>query len=186
MDVYAALESNTYCDRNVYRGDLINTLDTLLSKKSLDYVLVELNGLADPSAMIRTFWVDDGLGSLVSLHQTIALVDVKSFPKRMKNQGKAMEELKESVLLKDQEPCEFSESELLTRQLIYADKILLNKIDLLAEETRAHYISDLKDLIREVNPSAELIETTYSQASLDQLITKSDQAPLKPDKHCEC
>jgi G3E family GTPase len=31
-------------------------------------VLVELNGLADPMALIRTFWVDDGLGSLVTLH----------------------------------------------------------------------------------------------------------------------
>jgi len=31
------------------RGDLINTLDALLEKKLLDYVLVELNGLADPS-----------------------------------------------------------------------------------------------------------------------------------------
>jgi G3E family GTPase len=47
---------------------LINTLDTLLEKKPLDYVLVELNGLADPMALIRTFWVDDGLGSLVTLH----------------------------------------------------------------------------------------------------------------------
>jgi G3E family GTPase len=43
-------------------------LDTLLSKKHLDYVLVEMNGLADPSAIIQTFWVDDGLGSLVTLY----------------------------------------------------------------------------------------------------------------------
>jgi G3E family GTPase len=64
----------------LFRGDLINTLDNLLSKKQLEYVLVEMNGLADPSSIIRTFWVDDGLGSLVNLHQTIALVDAKSFP----------------------------------------------------------------------------------------------------------
>jgi len=50
------------------KGDLINTLDTLLEKRPLEYVLVELNGLADPMALIRTFWVDDGLGSLVTLH----------------------------------------------------------------------------------------------------------------------
>ena len=50
------------------KGELINTLDTLLSKRKLDYVLVEMNGLADPSAVIQTFWVDDGLGSLVVLY----------------------------------------------------------------------------------------------------------------------
>ena len=66
----------------IYRGDLINTLDTLLEKKrgQIDYVVVEMNGLADPSAIIQMFWVDDGLGSLVTLHQTVALVDSKSFP----------------------------------------------------------------------------------------------------------
>ena len=66
MVVSAALGSkDTIVTISLYRGDLINTLDTLLAKKHLDYVLVELNGLADPSSIIQTFWVDDGLGSLV-------------------------------------------------------------------------------------------------------------------------
>lgn len=47
---------------------MINTLDSLLSKRPLDYVLIEMNGLADPCVIIETFWVDDGLGSLVTLH----------------------------------------------------------------------------------------------------------------------
>ena len=67
MDVSAAHQSkgSRYYD---IRGDLINTLDSLLSKKHLDFVLVELNGLADPSQIIHTFWVNEGMGSLIELH----------------------------------------------------------------------------------------------------------------------
>jgi len=68
MAVFAAPESKYHKHNDRYRGDLINTLDSLLSKKRLEYVLVEMNGLADPSAIIQTFWVDEGLGSLVKLH----------------------------------------------------------------------------------------------------------------------
>jgi G3E family GTPase len=84
MDAYAALES-IHNINYLFRGDMINTLDTLLSKRHLDYVLIEMNGLADPSAIIQTFWVDEGLGSLVRLHQTVALVDCKSFPLKLTN-----------------------------------------------------------------------------------------------------
>lgn len=135
MDVYAALESKE-SKHYLYRGDLINTLDTLLEKKpgQIDYVLVEMNGLADPSAIIQMFWVDDGLGSLVTLHQTVALVDSKSFPQKLKNDNYIKGEgIEKSVLYKTDEVSSFTESELLFRQLIYADKILLNKTDLVKD-----------------------------------------------------
>ena len=51
------------------RNDLINTLDSLLEKKkNIDYILVETNGLSEPSALIKTFWLDDGLFSKVEYH----------------------------------------------------------------------------------------------------------------------
>jgi G3E family GTPase len=53
-----------------------------------------MNGLADPSAIIQTFWVDDGLGSLVRLHQTVALIDAKNFPSKFKSEELAKEERK--------------------------------------------------------------------------------------------
>lgn len=71
-----------------YRGDLINTLDTLLTakKNDIDYILVETNGLSDPSTIIKTFWLDDGLGSHVKLHSCIILIDAKSFINKINNE----------------------------------------------------------------------------------------------------
>ena len=95
------------------RGDLINTLDALLEKKRLDYVLVELNGLADPSQIIHTFWVDDGQGSLIELHQVVALVDAKSFAKKL--ESTTILSQADSGALTDKEDSKFPENELLLR-----------------------------------------------------------------------
>ncbi len=67
------------------KDDLINTLDNLLEKKSLEYILIEANGLADTSQLVQSFWLDDGLGSKVKLEQTIALIDCNHFVKNLEN-----------------------------------------------------------------------------------------------------
>jgi G3E family GTPase len=124
---------------------LINTLDTLLEKRPFEYVLVELNGLADPMALIRTFWVDDGLGSLVTLHQTITLVDSKSFASKLTSS----DIVTRLESMKVEGDSEFPESELLVRQLVYADKVILNKTDLVQDQ---EIIQDIKRVIAKVNP----------------------------------
>lgn len=68
MVVSAALLSNLF-NQNPYRNDLINTLDSLLQKRTdIEYILVETNGLSEPSSLIKTFWLDDGLMSRVQYH----------------------------------------------------------------------------------------------------------------------
>lgn len=76
--------------------------------------------------------------------------------------------------LLSEEQSQFTESELLLRQLIYADKILLNKIDLLSSEEKDTELAYIKECIESVNPNAIIQPSTYSQAALDFLIEKSD------------
>ena len=65
------------------KDDLISTLDVLLEnkKQEIEYILVETNGLADSSQLIKTFWLDEGMGSKVQLFQTIAIIDTINFRK---------------------------------------------------------------------------------------------------------
>ncbi len=66
------------------KDDLINTLDSLLEKKhDIEYILVETNGLADSSQLVQTFWLDEGVGSKVQLHQTITVIDAVHFGKHV-------------------------------------------------------------------------------------------------------
>jgi G3E family GTPase len=105
------------------RDDLIATLDALLEKKhDIEYILVEANGLADPGAIISTFWLDEGLESKIELLQTIVVANAKDFNSKMQNRE-----------LVDTKDSKFSESDLLLRQLIQADKMLINKTDLLGK-----------------------------------------------------
>eukprot|EP00347_Sterkiella_histriomuscorum_P011440 403372445 len=147
------------------KDDLILTLDTLLEKKpELEYILVETNGLADPSQVIQTFWVDDGLCSKIVLHQTIGVIDTVNFETKMQNHA---------LVKNEDEPAQFSESDLLLRQLIYADKILLNKIDLIQEDKKDGLLKSIREKVKVLNPQADLQESSYSQTGLEFLTEKN-------------
>ena len=109
------------------KDDLIQTLDSMLEKNQqagrlkLDYIIIETNGLADPCQLVQTFWLDDYLMSKVSFHSCICLVDCSNF----------LQKLSEA---ETKEKADFPENELLVRQLVYADKLLLNKCDLASAE----------------------------------------------------
>lgn len=67
-----------------------------------------------------------------------------------------------------------SEESLLKSQLIFADKILLNKIDLLADKKKEE-LDFIRHCINEVNITAEVIETTYAKMPLEFLIEKNEE-----------
>ena len=83
----------------------------------LDYIIVETNGLADPCQLIQTFWLDDHLMSKVQFHSCICLIDTSNYSKAINSSSITS-------------MAEFPENELLVRQLVFADKILLNKTDI--------------------------------------------------------
>ncbi|CDW78263.1 UNKNOWN [Stylonychia lemnae] len=160
------------------KDDLIITLDTLLEKKpELDYILVETSGLADPCQVIQTFWVDDGLNSKIELLQTVGVIDTFNFNKKLESTHVLYDELNK--------PIEFTEKDLLYRQLIYADQIILNKIDLIGEEKDA-ILERIKKIINALNPQVKYLESTYSQMPLDNLIQIDTKQQIRQiqDQNC--
>ena len=87
----------------------------------LDYIIIETNGLADPCQLVQTFWLDDYLMNKVSFHSCICLIDSSNF-------------LQKLSVAETKEKADYPENELLVRQLVYADKLLLNKCDLASAE----------------------------------------------------
>ena len=96
--------------------------------------------------------------SKVSFHSCVCLIDVPNFQKSLAKETK-------------QETADFPENELLLRQLVFADKILLNKADLASEAQ----LSQVKLAIQKTNQTATTHVTSYSNVSLELLIEKPEQ-----------
>mmetsp|Transcript_11818 Transcript_11818/g.15418 ORF Transcript_11818/g.15418 Transcript_11818/m.15418 type:complete len:399 (+) Transcript_11818:147-1343(+) len=131
------------------RGDLVKALKSLYSKvEKFDGVIIETTGLADPAPVVQTFFVDETVQTHYKLDSVITVVDAKYILERMA-----------------EEKPEGAENEAV-EQVAFADKILLNKVDLVDEEMKVK----IKKEIKKINPAAPVVETQYSKISPKEVL----------------
>ncbi len=107
-------ELNNGCICCSIKDDLVATLEQLvLHKDSFDYILIETTGVANPGPVIATFWSDDELGSCLRLDGVVGLVDSLNLESYLASPTTASD---------------------VRMQIAYADRILLNKSDLISDE----------------------------------------------------
>ena len=105
-------EMSNGCICCTVRGDLIRVLNNLNKRRDkFDYVLVETTGLADPGPVAQTFFMDDELRAEYALDGIVTLVDAAHIDQQL---GRSDES---------------------TEQIAFADVLLLNKTDLVNDET---------------------------------------------------
>ena len=115
------------------RGDLVVALKNLYAKiAQFDAVIIETTGLADPAPVAQTFFVDDDIQSKFTLDGIITVTDAKHIRMRL-----------------DDEKPEGVENEAV-EQVAFADRILLNKTDLVEESE----LPDIEARIKTINPCA--------------------------------
>ena len=124
------------------RSDLIVVLKRLLitEKRKFDGIIIETTGLADPAPVAQTFFVDEKIEKLTTLDAIITVVDAKHIIQHL-----------------DQVKPEGVENESV-EQVAFADKLLLNKTDLVNSEE----LAQVRSRLRALNPSAEIIECQNS------------------------
>ena len=131
------------------RGDLTETLDRMYDRiRDFDGVLIETTGLADPAPVAQTFFVDDRVSQRYKLDGIVTVVDAKHVVRHIE------EEKPEGV---ENEAVE---------QLAFADRIMLNKIDLVSENE----LSDVETKIKVINGSAPIYHTENSLIEPKELI----------------
>ncbi|KAI8893299.1 CobW/HypB/UreG, nucleotide-binding domain-containing protein [Globomyces pollinis-pini] len=124
----------------------VKAIENLLLKNAhFDYVLLETTGLADPGPIASMFWLDDALQSELYLDGIVTVVDSKYISKYLgeKKQEGSINEA--------------------TKQIALADRIILNKIDLIDEETRVNLEIQLKS----INSVAVIERVTRSNVPID-------------------
>ena len=141
-------EMNNGCICCTVRGDLIRILGNLMRRKDkFDQILIETTGLADPAPVAQTFFVDDEMAAQLKLDAIVTVVDAKHLLPHLDEETDGVE------------------NEAL-EQLAFADRIVLNKIDLADDDE----LSEVESRIQEVNPLAPIIRTQHGKVNLDAIL----------------
>ena len=123
------------------RGDLTDMLKKMHERiKDFDGVLIETTGLADPAPVAQTFFVDDDIVDKYKLDGIITVADAKHIIQHL-----------------DEEKPEGVENESV-EQIAFADRIMLNKIDLVSEEE----LEEVESKIKSINRFAPMYHTENS------------------------
>ena len=125
-------EMSNGCICCTVRGDLIRVLNNLNKRRDkFDYVLVETTGLADPGPVAQTFFMDDDLRSDYALDGIVTLVDAAHIEQQL---GRSDES---------------------TEQIAFADVLVLNKTDLVNDES----LDSLEARLRGMNRMARVVRS---------------------------
>jgi len=142
-------EMNNGCICCTVRGDLIRILSKLFRRKAtLDAIIVETTGLADPGPVIQTFFMDESIKEFARLDGVVTLVDVKHIEQHL-----------------DEEKPEGAENEAV-EQVAFADRLIVNKIDLATDED----VLRVETRLREINKFAPMIRCKNAAVQMDQVI----------------
>lgn len=136
------VELNNGCICCTVRGDLIRTIDGLMSSgKTFDHVMIETTGLADPAPIIRSFVLEESLATRLQLDAIVTVVDSRHIMAQLAG-GQARE------------------------QVAFADVILLNKTDLVSESE----IEEVALSVRGLNPFARIRRTRLGEIDVDAVL----------------
>ncbi|MDP3368683.1 MAG: GTP-binding protein, partial [Brevundimonas sp.] len=140
-------EMNNGCVCCTVRGDLILVVAGLMKrqrpgKPAFDAIIVETTGLADPGPVAQTFFVDEDVKAKTQLDSVTALVDAKHVMARLDDSKEARE------------------------QVAFADRIILNKVDLVTESE----LVEVERRLSKLNPLAPITRATRADVPLDQVL----------------
>jgi len=127
------------------RDDLVNSLEQLLMRTdTIDYVILEASGVADPEGIVMTF-LDQRYARLLRLDSITCLVDAEAIFTHGDNEALNMLKL---------------------RQIGFADLVVLNKVDLVGPQ----HIEVVKEWIDHHLHRIRIIEATQCDVSLEILL----------------
>lgn len=140
--------------------DLINQIVDLIRTGRFDYILIEASGICEPIPIAQSVTMLDGSydkrAKIARLDNIVSVVDVA----RMADEFGCGEHLVKDDI--DDEDIE----NLIIQQIEFCNTIILNKVDTISEEE----LGKVKAIIKKLQPNAVMIETTYGQVDVDEIL----------------
>jgi G3E family GTPase len=143
------LTNGCVCCVGSARADLLRILQELMKRREkFDHILVETSGLADPTPVAATFFVDTEVAKQVSLDAIVTLVDAKHIDSHL------------------DDPSLRGHDNQAVDQIVIADRIILNKIDLLPEKE----LPGIEKRLRKLNATAPIMRSSHAKVELDEIL----------------
>ncbi|GAB4842114.1 hypothetical protein Ancab_012072 [Ancistrocladus abbreviatus] len=141
---------NNGCLCCTVRGDLVRMISELVDRKKgkFDHIVIETTGLANPAPIIQTFYAEDKIFNDVKLDGVVTLVDAKYV-------GLHLDEVKPKGVVNEA-----------VEQIAYADRIIVNKTDLVTERE----ITSLIHRVKNINNMAHLKKTQFGKVDLNYVL----------------
>lgn len=159
------VEMSNGCICCTLREDLLLEVRELAAAGRFDYLVIESTGIAEPLPVAETFTFADengvSLSDIARLDTLVTVVDAVNFLKDF-DEARALQETGESLGEDDHR----SVADLLIEQVEFCDKLLISKTDLVS----ATNLQRLTDVLRSLNPRAEIIPMVKGQIALDKVL----------------
>ena len=159
-DSLVSLQNGCICC--TLKTDLIEQLFELVKSQRFDYIVIEASGICEPEPIAQTICSIPSLGGAYTkygvcrLDCIVTVVDAL----RMQDEFACGDNLTRKHI--DEEDIE----NLIIQQIEFCNIVLLNK----ASEVKPEELSRIKQIIRTIQPSAEIIECDYGNVDLDKLL----------------
>jgi len=143
------LTNGCICCVGTARADLLRILEKLMSRREkFDHILVETSGLADPTPVAATFFVDQEVARQVNLDAIVTLVDAKHAGGHLGD------------------PQLHGADNQAVDQIVIADRIILNKVDLVGEAE----LGALERRVRGLNATAPILRSSHAKVDLERIL----------------
>ena len=159
-DSLIALQNGCICC--TLQNDLIEQLYQLVKTQKFDYIVIEASGVCDPAPIAQTICTFPQLSEEYRRYGRLRLDSVTTVVDalRMKDEFNCAGKLN---------PTEVGEEDienLLIQQVEFCNMVLLNK----ASEVSPEELKRIKEIIRALQPEAEIIECDYANVDLNKLV----------------
>jgi G3E family GTPase len=135
------LTNGCVCCVATARADLLRILDKLLARREkYDHILVETSGAADPTPVAQTFFATEKLMRETALDAIVTLVDARHAAAHLDHHA--------------------------VDQIVIADRIIMNKVDLVS----AGELAALEAQVRRLNATAPILRSSHARVDLANIL----------------
>lgn len=159
-DSLVALQNGCICC--TLKMDLVQQLSEIVAMQKFDYIVIEASGICEPAPIAQTIsaypemypeYAKDGSARLDAI---VTVVDALRMRDEFENGNDLMaKDLGEDDL-----------ASLVIQQVEFCNMVLLNK----ASEVKPEELAKLKEIIRALQPQAEILECNYGDIALDKIL----------------